>query len=193
VDAGRLPTALRREQLADAALSILGSRGAHALTVKEIAAVVGISDGAVFRHFKDKQALFDAAVERFESFLTELPSEALAPIERLGRFVVERVAAVQARPIILALAFNDRLEQVVGPKGAVRVRKQMQESVAFIVRCIVQAQGSGELDAQLAPDVMGWMITGAMRGAARAGADPEQLWIDLHRALFLKPSGRTRR
>lgn len=180
----RYPTETRREQLADATLHILGEGGAGALTVKEIAQAVGITDAAVFRHFESKQALLDASLERFESFLTPLPRGEKDPVARLGRFFVERVAAVKRHPDILRLAFTDRLEQVVGDAGAARLKGHMKRSVAFVRRCIREAQAAGELDGRLDPEALGWMVTGAMRGAATSRRDPEIAWREVRRALF---------
>jgi AcrR family transcriptional regulator len=180
----RLPTHQRREQLADAALRLLTTEGTPALTVKRIAAEVGISDGAVFRHFTDKAALLDAAVERFASSLPAPPDAALPAVERLGRFFVSRTQSVQAQPEILGLALNDRLQEVVGDKSAERLRDVMQRSFAFVVTCLVQAQHEGALAAGCDPRVAAWMITGAMRGAARHGHDPEDAWRDVSRLLF---------
>lgn len=180
----RLPTDKRREQIAEAALSILSDRGARAVTVAEIARAVGVTGGAVFRHFKDKQELFDAAVSRFESYLTDLPSASLPPLARLEQFFLERVEAVQARPEILGLAFNDRLQEVVGAEASMRVAARLNESAAFIRGCIEQAQHMGDVDADVRADVVLWMVTGAMRGAARTKMDPKQAWAQVRRALF---------
>jgi AcrR family transcriptional regulator len=187
VTAKRLPTAQRRDQLADAALRILSTQGARAVTVKNIAERVGITDGAVFRHFPDTAALFDAAVARFDAQLPELPSAELAPVDRLGAFFVGRTRAVQANPDVLGLTMSDRLQELVGGASARRVKKRIEESVAFVGRCLAEAQARGELAHELEPRVLTWMITGAMRGAARSGMDPDDAWSDVRRSLFKTP------
>jgi AcrR family transcriptional regulator len=180
----RLPTAQRREQPADAALRLLSTEGARAVTVKNIAKQVGITDGAVFRHFPDVSALFEAAVERFDSQLPSLPSDELDPLPRLGEFFVARVRVVQSNPDIMSLTLSDRLQELVGGAAAERVQARIVESMAFVGRALRDARERGELDEALAPEVVTWMITGAMRGAARSGADPELVWDGVRRAIF---------
>jgi AcrR family transcriptional regulator len=182
----RLPSEQRRQQLADAALKILSREGARAVTVKNIAKMVGITDGAVFRHFPDTAALFDAAIARFDERLPELPDEALAPKERLAAFFVGRTAAVRAQPEILGLAGSDRLEQLASRDGAKRLRRRMQESVAFVTGALQEAQADGQIDDSVDVRTLTWMLTGAMRGAARSGADPDECWRDVASVLFRK-------
>lgn len=180
----RLPTAQRREQLADAALRLLTAEGSPALTVKRIANEVGISDGAVFRHFSGKAALLDAAVDRFATSLPEFPDAGLPAVERLGLFFVQRATAVQAQPEVLGLALNERLQEIVGEQSAERLRDVMRRSFAFVVGCLTEAQQRGELPPGVEPRVAAWMVTGAMRGAARHGVAPDDAWRDVRRLLF---------
>ena len=70
-----------------------------------------------------------------------------------------------------------------------RVGKRMQESVAFVRACLSDAQARKELDDKVDPGVVGWMVTGALRGAARTKTDPTQAWQDVQRALF-RPAGK---
>lgn len=47
----------------EAAMRLFSERGFHAVTVKEIAAAVGIRDASLYNHFSSKQAIFDAIVD----------------------------------------------------------------------------------------------------------------------------------
>lgn len=185
----RRPTAERREQIAQAALHILSTQGATRLTAKELGRSVGITDGALFRHFPDKAAILDAAVALFEAELAVPRSVGEPPLARLKAFFIARVSRVQARPEILGLAFNDRLQDVVGPDAAARVRAVIRRSVAFVRRCVRDAQAEGALSPALSADVVTWMITGAMRGAAATRRPPEKMWGEVERVLGLSAGG----
>lgn len=188
----RLPTAQRQQQLADAALSILCREGARAVTVAAIARRVGISNGAVFRHFENTQALFEAAAGRFEDHMTPLPTTG-DPLERLGVFFVERVGSVQRNPDILGLTMADRLQELAGGQALVRIQKHMQASSAFVREALSDAQGDGDVEGTLDPQVLTWMVTGAMRGAVRSGADAEQAWTQVRATLCGTPAPKRRR
>lgn len=55
----------RREELLDAAITVLGERGIHALTHRAVDAAAGLPAGAASNHFRTRDALLNAVVERF--------------------------------------------------------------------------------------------------------------------------------
>lgn len=56
--------AATREALLDAARAIFAQKGFAATSTPEIVAAAGVTRGALYHHFADKQALFEAVVER---------------------------------------------------------------------------------------------------------------------------------
>ncbi|GAB2825089.1 TetR/AcrR family transcriptional regulator [Streptomyces daliensis] len=74
----------RRQLIVEAAGRLFSERGYHAASMEEIAAGVGITGAALYRHFPNKYALFaecaHAMVDRLVAALDELPSDA-APAE----------------------------------------------------------------------------------------------------------------
>jgi len=67
--------ALTRDQILDAATSLLATRGAEHATVRKVAAEAGLSPGAVQHHFKTRDELIAAAygrtAERFRADLED--------------------------------------------------------------------------------------------------------------------------
>jgi AcrR family transcriptional regulator len=57
--------AKRREQLLDAAIELVGTRGIHGLTHRALDAAAGLPAGSASNHFRTRAALLDAVVERF--------------------------------------------------------------------------------------------------------------------------------
>ncbi len=55
----------RREELLDAAITVLGERGIHALTHRAVDTAAGLPAGSASNHFRTRDALLDAVVERF--------------------------------------------------------------------------------------------------------------------------------
>src|SRR5262245_14116029 len=55
----------RREELLDAAITVLGERGIHALTHRAVDTAAGLPTGSASNHFRTRDALLDAVVERF--------------------------------------------------------------------------------------------------------------------------------
>lgn len=63
--AGRRPRGAARGRILDATLRLVGERGLHALTMRDVATAAGVSLGATSYHFTDRDALLRAALERF--------------------------------------------------------------------------------------------------------------------------------
>ncbi|MCU7729358.1 TetR family transcriptional regulator [Actinoplanes sp. KI2] len=57
--------ATRREQLLDSAITVLGERGIHALSHRAVDTQAGLPAGSTSNHFRTRDALLDAVVERF--------------------------------------------------------------------------------------------------------------------------------
>ena len=57
----------RQKEIVAAALAIISERGLEALTIKNIAARVGFSDAAVYRHFRNKAQILSTIIDLFAS------------------------------------------------------------------------------------------------------------------------------
>jgi DNA-binding transcriptional regulator YbjK len=55
----------RREDLLDAAITVLGESGAHRLTHRAVDIAAGLPAGSTSNHFRTRDALLNAVVERF--------------------------------------------------------------------------------------------------------------------------------
>jgi len=77
-----------RRALLDAALELVETQGAQALTLRAAARLAGVSQAAPYRHFADKRALLASVAEEGFRALTEAMRQARAAHgdEPLGRF-----------------------------------------------------------------------------------------------------------
>ncbi len=189
----RRPTEERRQQIAEAALRIISGKGVHRLTAQELGREVGIADGTIFRHFKDKAEIVRAAIAHLEGVLFEqFPPQAEDPLERLRLFFVGRLTLVQRMPSVFLAAFSDRLEEAAG-EDAGAVRSIIERSQAFVRQCLTEAQERGQIDRRLSPDALTLMVVGTLqaaafghrRGALKSQLDPTTVWQTIEIMLTL--------
>lgn len=62
-------TEVRQQQIIDAARKLIFNNGSEFLTVKNIAAEVGISEGAIYKHFKSKKSILTFLLDHIERAL----------------------------------------------------------------------------------------------------------------------------
>lgn len=192
----RLPAVERRRQIAATALRILAAQGAKHLTAAALARDVGITDGAIFRHFKNMDEVVEAAIDLFEAELeTTFPADDGEPLERLRHFVVQRLHLVRRQPQLMRLAFNDRLADAAGDARRERIFRIVGRSTRFVHECLCAARASGELATTASPTILVWTVVGVIRGAAGGGplnvpgdhdlqlATPEAVWSALETLL----------
>lgn len=65
--------------LLDAAESLIVEKGTDATSINDVARLAGYSVGAVYHHFRDKRALYDALFHRWTQMMTNLNKQAAHP------------------------------------------------------------------------------------------------------------------
>jgi len=185
---------VRRPQIADAALRIIGTRGLREFTVQALAREIGVSDAALFRHFPSKLAIVLGAIDRMEEILFEgFPPEAADPLARLGRFFELRVDSVTAHPGVARLLFSEDLALAGGAEGADRVAVFKRRSLDFVRVCLEEARRRRRLTADIGTREATLLVVGALLALLHAGArvaDPaavrrqaRRVWRLLERVL----------
>lgn len=67
----RRPTEQRQQQIIDAARKLIIAKGSEHITIKDIAEEVGISEAAIYRHFKSKKAILKLMLDQIEQNLVQ--------------------------------------------------------------------------------------------------------------------------
>lgn len=185
----RKPTEVRRTEIADAAMRVIAAQGARHFTARALAQEVGITDGAVFRHFATMEAVVAAVVGRIETVLFSAPLPTQAdPVERLGAFFRARVAALAAHPHLARLLFSDHLAQLGGPGQARRIEDFKARTRRFIASCLEEARERGLLAEGVGPREGAVIVQGAVfalghGGGGGAEKDTKAVWKALETLL----------
>jgi len=124
---------LTAQDWADAALAAIREGGVAAVAVEPLAARLGTTKGSFYWHFANRDALVDAALDRWEQISTEgTISEVEAepdPAERIRRLFTEAVASATADPLEVAL-----LATATHPQVAAAMRRVTERRVAYLGR-----------------------------------------------------------
>lgn len=162
---GRPPRSDRpdtRDRILDAALEVFSEYGFEGATVRKIAAKVGVSDPALYAHFKSKKEIFEALIKLAgpdllasagTSFTAEQVPMRIAIPQMFGNIV-----ATWSTPRARAFA---SLVLRMGPDGLGNVLRDVSEQL----RPIFDAwQAGGELRKDIPVDVAIWQVIGPLAG-----------------------------
>ena len=160
---------VRRREIVDAALRVIAGQGLRRFTAVAIADEIGITDGALFRHFASKEDIVLAAIDRVEQILFEgFPPAGRDPLERLGAFFLKRVATIAANPGVGRLVLSDDLAYAAPPPGVKRVASFRMRSVGFIRGCLEEAALAGILAPGIEPRQALVVVQGSLMALAHA-------------------------
>ncbi len=191
----------RRTEIADAALRIIATRGIAALTVATLASELGLTGGALYRHFASTDAILVAVAQRAVELVDgTLPPGDLPPLEWLERFVESRSTKVGGHPGLARLLVSDQLAMALPAPALEHVQGAVRRTFAAIERALRRGQEVGDVrddvDARdLVPIVAG---TVQMLALARAGSHqsrmvvPARTWSAL-RTLLAVPKAKAGR
>ena len=159
----RKPTEVRRREIAEAVLRVIGEQGATSLTAATIAAEVGITPGALFRHFPSLARILEAAVERaVEETEATFPDPGGAPIERLMAIAAARIDLFRRNRGIAWLLLSDQVYLTL-PEGALaRLRGLVGRSRKFLLDAIRAGAKGGTIRSDIDPEILLVLFTGAV-------------------------------
>lgn len=167
--AQKLETGIRRDQIAEAVLQVIQAHGFKGLSMENIALRVGLVPSAIYRHFKNKGEVLDAALDLIHDRLMNIVSEARAaentPVKRLKSLLRRHVMLAQHFQAIPRILFSDHVYfGNPGRKAKMHgIFHAYLEAVAGIIR---EGQADGSLRRDTPPETLAAMFLGLFQPAA---------------------------
>jgi AcrR family transcriptional regulator len=107
----RLSTETRQAQIKEAVLDIISNEGLAKLSTKNLAAKVGVSEGAIYRHFKSKKDILLSIVEDVYTNLVvnqqEIANSEMIPSIKLFTFFCQQIQYLIRNKGITILLFSE--------------------------------------------------------------------------------------
>lgn len=165
------PLTPKRQEIAEAALRLIGRRGIAALTMATLAEELGVSPGAPFRHFASRDEILDAVSRRVEALIGEtFPDPALPPLERLERLFLARASTVGQHAGIARLVFSEQFTLALPQASAERLQGLVKKTRATILEALKEASQAGMIRTDLAPEALLTVVIGSLQHLVFLGA-----------------------
>lgn len=171
-----------RRRLVEAAIRVVREKGYVATTVDDLCAAAGVSKGAFFHHFADKQAVALAAAEEFsaraESLFAASPlREAATPRDRLFAYLALRKALLAMGDIAeVTCLFGTMVQEVWDTHPTIRdaCGHAIGAHAGGLVADIAAAKAACARHADWTPESLALHTQAVIQGAfvlAKAGGD----------------------
>ncbi|MFC0507083.1 TetR/AcrR family transcriptional regulator [Micromonospora costi] len=152
--------AASRRALIDAATDLLDLGGLEAVTMRAVGARAGMTRGAPYRHFPDKEGLLIAvgtqAWDRLEKQVRALRADSsLSPAEKLRGVLTALITIGRSQPHLYQLMFSNPTGD---PDAMVRAGQRSHDEFLAIVAALVGEHDAGRYGALLIGSAAG--ITG---------------------------------
>ncbi len=163
----RLPAAARREAIVAAVLDRARDVGPDAITTQAIAERIGVTQGALFRHFPHKEAIWLAVFEWVREALGAVLEAAVAqeqsPLRKLERAFAAHVAFVTANPGVSKALFHE-LQYPADSPVRLAVRAMVNGYRERLSALFDSAKAAGELPPSLDAALAAVLFIGAVQG-----------------------------
>ena len=151
----RKPAAVRREEIVQAVLRIIGERGLTSLTTSNLAAEVGLTSGALFRHFASQEEILREATRHAVSLVeATFPDESLPPMERLLALARNRVRVLGADAGLAWFLRSEQAALALPQDAAILLSDLVTRSKKYLLATIREGVADGSIRDDIDPEVL---------------------------------------
>ena len=195
-----LPADQRRAEIIDAVVALAAERNPDGITTAAIAERLGLTQGALFRHFPTKQAIWASVMgwvaDTLLARLEHAASGQRAPLDTLEALFGAHVAFVVEHPGIPRMLFGELQNPVETPAKQL-VQTLLQRYAERLVRLVEAGRRDGSIAAEIEARVAALLFIGSLQGlvmqsllagdVARMAQDAPRVFAQLRRSLLPQP------
>lgn len=163
----RLPTEARQAEIIAAALRLAQDCGPGSITTADLATAVGLSQGALFKHFNSKDAVWLGAIGWVKTHLlarlSSAAQEGTGPVDALQRVFDAHVGFCMLHPGVPRLIFHE-LQRPADSPIKQQVRDMLQSYRQMLLDLMQAAVKAGEAPAELDVSAASTLFMGLIQG-----------------------------
>lgn len=162
-----LPADERRAVTVEAVVELAGEQNPTDITTAAIAKRMGLTQGALFRHFPNKAAILQAVMEwvaqRLLGRVDKAIESAASPLAALEAAFMAHIAFVVQHPGVPRMLFGE-LQRAEESPAKLMVRTMIRGYSQRLRRLLVDGKVQGELAADLDVDAAATLFIGSIQG-----------------------------
>ena len=151
----------RQKEIIETAISLIAQNGIEGLTTKALAAAVGISEPALYRHFSNKAEIVQAVIGCFDDDVENLKNTQRG-WQFIKAFFAHRIEQVKTEPALANMIYSEELF-IHNSDYAGLMKEMMHKHRNMIMENIVIASKNGVIRNDIAPEMIFRMLAGSLR------------------------------
>jgi len=196
-----MPKPSLKDAILDAGLRVMFRAGYHGASVRDVVQEAGAPQGSFTNHFRSKEAFASEVLERYFSHVQglvalALDDRSLTPRARLRRYLDIITGRLAADDWMRGCLIGDLSLEASGSSELLRAQLDtiFRAWRTPFAACIAEAQQSGEIAADFAPDELAEFLLASWQGAMlrmkveRSAAALERFKIIAFNTVFKEPS-----
>lgn len=156
----------RQSEIVAAAIGIIAKQGVPALTTRSLAKALGVTEPALYRHFRDKTDILLAILDRFRASQASLHAQveagAASPLRKVEALVGGVFRGFAAQPAMVSVILAEGLFQD-DPRLARAILAIMDDRKARLTSLLAAGRESGEIRPGVDPEMAALLVMGGMR------------------------------
>ena len=146
-----LDSEIRRHQIVQTARKIVATQGMSSLTMQELAKEVGVSEGAIYKHFKGKDEILLVLIQEIERTLLEAVADSARPhdgaLDQLRHLLQRHFSSLERRHGVSFVVIAEALR--FGDPPVKQATRQMVERYLDLITSILKSAAKvGEIDSE---------------------------------------------
>ena len=156
----------RKEQIALTAIDIISEGGTQNLSMLKIAERIGVTDAALYKHFKSKNEMLLFMVDIIENMLIgrlkEHSKQFKDPLERLKNILSFQFRFIEENKGIPRILFSEAL-QFKDDKLTSKTSNILQQYLNLIKETMIEAQENGSIKSRIDTETVSFIFLGMIQ------------------------------
>lgn len=156
----------RQEEILEKSIQLIAEKGIQGFTIKNLSKAIGISEPAIYRHFKSKTDILLKILDNFMQMANMLSSmmkeNKMKSIEKISFMFNQMVETFTQNPAIVSVIFSEEIfknEDILKNK-IIEILNKNEETVELIIKT---GQKNSEIRKDINEKTLSLMVMGSLR------------------------------
>ncbi len=156
----------RQQEIIEQAIKIISKDGFQELTIRNLSQAIGVTEGAIYKHFKSKFEILEGLLIFFKNnskkLIREIEKADIDPFTKIERFYQGQLRNLQENPTYITALFSENI--FIGKKKLSKHTSEIMKLNSKAIRKIIdEAKLNNQIKTDLSTEHIAMIIMGVMR------------------------------